>query len=50
MDFIFDQMVGSGANAFVIVIAIVVGFVSAVSFNDSRKTFKENDENAPFKD
>jgi len=50
MDFIFHQMVGSGANAFVVVIAVIVGFVSAISFLDSKKTFKENDENSPFKD
>ncbi len=50
MDFIFDQIVGSGANAFVTIVAIIVGFIAALSFLDSKKTFKENDENAPFKD
>lgn len=50
MDFIFDLMVGKGANAFVTIIAVVVGFVAAISFLDSKKTFKENDENSPFKD
>ncbi|MEI9920349.1 MAG: hypothetical protein WDO14_16370 [Bacteroidota bacterium] len=44
----FHQVVGSGANAFVIIIAVVVGFVSALSFIDSKKTFKDNESNEPF--
>ena len=50
MDIIFNQIVGSGANAFVTIIAVVVGFVAALTFLDSKRTFKENDENQPFKD
>ncbi len=44
----FEQIVGSGANAFLIIIAVVVGFVSALGFIDSRKTEKENEQNRPF--
>jgi hypothetical protein len=44
----FDQVIGNGANTFIIIIAVVVGFVSALSFIDSKKTMKENEENEPF--
>jgi hypothetical protein len=44
----FEQIVGSGANAFVIIIAVVVGFVSALAFVDQRKTAKDNEQNEPF--
>ncbi len=44
----FEQIVGSGANAFLIIIAVVVGFVSALGFIDSKKTEKENEHNRPF--
>jgi len=30
----FEQVVGSGANAFIIIIAVVIGFVSALGFID----------------
>jgi len=43
----FEQVVGSPANAFLIIIAVVVGFVSALAFIDSKKTFKENEDNEP---
>ncbi|HZY81394.1 MAG TPA: hypothetical protein VFE50_17850 [Cyclobacteriaceae bacterium] len=44
----FDQVIGSGANAFILIITVVVGFVSALSFIDSKKTMKENEQNEPF--
>ncbi len=46
----FEQVVGSGANAFIIIIAVVVGFVSALTAIDSKKTMKDNEDNLPFKD
>ena len=46
----FEQAIGSPANAFIIIVAVVVGFVSAIGFLDSKKTFKENKDNMPFKD
>jgi len=44
----FEQVVGGGANTFLIIIAIVVGFVSALGFVDSKKTMKDNEHNEPF--
>jgi hypothetical protein len=43
----FNQVVGSGANLFLVIVAIVVGFVAALSFIDSQKTQKENEKNKP---
>jgi len=47
MHLIFEQVIGSPANAFIIIVAVVVGFVSALTFLDSKKTFKDNEDNAP---
>lgn len=44
----FEQVVGSGANSFIIIIAVIVGFVSALGFIDNKKTEKENEHNSPF--
>lgn len=44
---IFEQVIGNPANAFIIIVAVVVGFVSALTFLDSRRTFKDNEDNAP---
>ena len=41
----FDQVIGSGANLFIIIVAIIVGFVSALAFIDSQKTQKDNEQN-----
>jgi hypothetical protein len=41
----FNQIVGDGANLFIIIVAIVVGFVSALGFIDSKKTSKEQENN-----
>jgi hypothetical protein len=43
----FEQVIGSPANAFIIIVAVVVGFVSALGYIDSKKTFKDNDKNMP---
>jgi hypothetical protein len=39
----FNQIVGDGANLFVTIIAIIVGFVSAIGFIDKRETEKEQE-------
>jgi hypothetical protein len=44
----FEQVVGSGANAFIVIIAVIAGFVAAMGFVDSKKTEKENEHNSPF--
>jgi hypothetical protein len=41
----FDQVVGDGANLFIIIVAIIIGFVSALGFIDSKKTDKEQENN-----
>lgn len=40
----FDQVVGDGANLFIIIIAVIVGFVSALGFIDFRKTKSQDDQ------
>jgi hypothetical protein len=34
----FEQNVGDGANLFVIIVAVIVGFVAALSYLDFLKT------------
>lgn len=43
----FEQVIGNPANAFIIIVAVVVGFVSAIGFLDSKKTLKDNEDNLP---
>ncbi|HNP78180.1 MAG: hypothetical protein U0289_16255 [Cyclobacteriaceae bacterium] len=40
----FDQVVGDGANLFVLIIAIAFGFVNALAYIDNRKVTKEQEE------
>jgi hypothetical protein len=44
----FEQVIGNGANAFIVIIAVVAGFVAALSFIDNKKTDKDNEHNSPF--
>ena len=37
----FEQVVGEGANIFITIIAVIVGFVAALSYVDFIKTKKE---------
>jgi hypothetical protein len=37
----FEQVVGDGANLFVTIIAVLIGFASALGFIDYMKTKKE---------
>ena len=41
----FNQVVGNGANLFVIIVAVVVGFVAALAFIDSQRTTRDQNEN-----
>ncbi|MFZ9982477.1 MAG: hypothetical protein ACO3FI_10655 [Cyclobacteriaceae bacterium] len=38
----FEQNVGDGANLFIIIVAILNGFIAALGYLDKRKTAKEN--------
>jgi hypothetical protein len=40
----FNQNVGDGANLFILIIAIVVGFVAGLSYIDKLKTEKDQEE------
>ncbi len=40
----FEQVIGSGANAFLLIIAVLFGFVNALAFVDARKVKKEQEE------
>ena len=40
----FNQVVGNGANLFVVILATVVGFAAAMAFVDFKKVSKEEEE------
>ena len=48
MDFLFTQIVGDGANLFVVIVAIVVGFVGGLSYVDKVRTEEHEKGNRPF--
>lgn len=39
-----DQVVGDGANLFILIVAILIGFVHALGFVDYQKVKKEQEE------
>ena len=39
----FDQIVGDGADLFITIVAVLIGFVAAVGFMDFQKTTKEDE-------
>ena len=41
----FNQVIGDGANLFIVIVALVIGFVAALAFIDSQKTTKEQENN-----
>jgi hypothetical protein len=43
MDFIFNQVVGDGANLFMLIVAIVIGFAAGMAYTDYTKTKKEEE-------
>ncbi len=42
----FEQNVGDGANLFVVVLAVIIGFASALGYTDYLRT-KKGDNNEP---
>lgn len=40
----FNQYIGDGANLFIAIAAVIIGFVAALSFIDFRKTTKEEQD------
>jgi hypothetical protein len=40
----FNQNVGDGANLFLLIIAVLIGFVAGLSYIDQLKTKKEQEE------
>lgn len=39
-----DQVVGNGANLFILIVALLIGFVNALAFVDYQKVKKEQGE------
>ena len=44
MDFLFSQIVGDGANLFVVIVAIIIGFAAGMGYTDYLKTKKEENK------
>lgn len=40
----FEQNVGDGANLFVIILSVIIGFAAALGYVDHRKTKKEEEQ------
>lgn len=40
----FNQVVGSGANAFLVIVACLAGFIAALSYVDYSRVKKEENE------
>ena len=40
----FQQFIGDGANVFIAIVAVIVGFATALGYVDFKKTRKEEDE------
>ena len=40
----FDQIVGDGANLFILIVALLFGFVNALAYVDAQKVKKEEEE------
>ncbi|HRK55299.1 MAG TPA: hypothetical protein PK185_15395 [Cyclobacteriaceae bacterium] len=38
----YEQVIGDGANLFIIIVAVLVGFVAALGYIDAQKTKKED--------
>jgi len=39
-----EQVIGDGANLFILIVAILIGFVNALAFVDYQKVKKEQEE------
>jgi len=42
----FDQSVGDGANLFVVILAVIIGFAAAMGYTDYIRT-KKHENNEP---
>ncbi|GIV37953.1 MAG: hypothetical protein KatS3mg032_2332 [Cyclobacteriaceae bacterium] len=40
----FQQYIGSGANWFILIVAVIIGFVNALIYIDFQKTKKERNQ------
>jgi hypothetical protein len=40
----FEQYVGSGANLFITIVAVVIGFAAAIGYVDFQKTKKQENK------
>jgi len=40
----FEQVVGNGANLFILIVALIIGFVGALSYIDMNKVKKDQEE------
>ena len=40
----FDQVIGNGANIFIIIVAVLIAFAAGLGYVDFRKTKKEENE------
>ena len=40
----FEQVIGEGANIFITIVAVLVGFIAALSYVDFVKTKKEEND------
>ncbi|MDZ4716438.1 MAG: hypothetical protein SH819_13320 [Cytophagales bacterium] len=40
----FEQVVGNGANLFILIVALVIGFINALAYVDMTKVKKEQEE------
>ena len=41
-DDMFDQVIGNGANIFIAIVAVLIGFAAALGYVDFRKNKKED--------
>ncbi|WKZ58548.1 MAG: hypothetical protein QY309_11795 [Cyclobacteriaceae bacterium] len=40
----FEQYVGSGANLFITIVAVIIGFAAAIGYVDFQKTKKQENK------
>ena len=40
----FEQYIGTGANIFIAIVAVIIGFAAAMGYVDFLKTTKKNEE------
>ncbi len=48
MDFLFTQIVGDGENLFVVIVALIAGFVVGLSYVDKVRNEEQEKGNRPF--